>query len=244
MGIFNKQRDKLIGDKRVLKYFAYAIGEVIIVTIGIFIAIQLNNWNENRKTIIKVDKIFKEIEINLKSNQEKLKPLIEWYVERDSLIQLVKTKSLNFDDYDKNEELLTLINFYSQIEIEKSGFLKLNDYREDIPPSYDSILPKLEILYGQFVPMTERYALVMENFNHRMHERWALKYKWFSEPRDLSNKKERIEHFLNNTEYQNDVRLYSMYSKGNYVAGLLYVYQLSEIILKELNSSRENINGR
>ena len=239
MGIFNKQRDKLIGDKRTLKYFTYAIGEIIIVTIGIFIAIQFNNWNENRKTSIKVDRIFKEIGTNLKNNQEKLKPLIEWYIERDSMIQLVKTKSLNFDDYNKNEELLILINIYRQIQIEKSGFLKLNDYREDIQPSYNSILPKLEKLYGEFVPMTERYALVMENFNHRMHERWALKYNWFSEPRDLSNKKERIEHFLNSTEYQNDVRLYSMYSKDNYVLGLSYVNQLSEIILKELNTERK-----
>jgi len=31
------------------KYFKYAIGEIVLVVIGILIALQINNWNENRK---------------------------------------------------------------------------------------------------------------------------------------------------------------------------------------------------
>ncbi len=35
------------------KYFKYAIGEIVLVVIGILIALQINNWNENRKQQIK-----------------------------------------------------------------------------------------------------------------------------------------------------------------------------------------------
>jgi len=31
------------------KYFKYAIGEIILVVIGILIALSINNWNEQRK---------------------------------------------------------------------------------------------------------------------------------------------------------------------------------------------------
>ena len=31
------------------KYFKYAIGEIVLVVIGILIALQINNWNENKK---------------------------------------------------------------------------------------------------------------------------------------------------------------------------------------------------
>jgi hypothetical protein len=46
---FRKIRQKLISENRVGKYLVYAIGEIILVVIGILIALQINNWNENRK---------------------------------------------------------------------------------------------------------------------------------------------------------------------------------------------------
>ena len=49
------------------KYLKYAIGEIILVVIGILIALQINNWNENRKTEIEEIKIL----TNLKSDLEK-----------------------------------------------------------------------------------------------------------------------------------------------------------------------------
>ncbi len=39
-------------DNRPLKYTRYAIGEIVLVVIGILIALQINNWNEERKTRI------------------------------------------------------------------------------------------------------------------------------------------------------------------------------------------------
>lgn len=56
-------------------------------------------------------------------------------------------------------------------------------------------------------------------------------------------KNEKIEHFLNSPVYQNDVRLYSIYSKDNYVARLSFIYKLSEIILAELQESTKYKNG-
>ena len=38
-----------MGKNKTGKYFKYAIGEIVLVVIGILIALQINNWNENRK---------------------------------------------------------------------------------------------------------------------------------------------------------------------------------------------------
>ncbi|TXD64086.1 hypothetical protein ESX12_16655 [Polaribacter glomeratus] len=45
---FRKIRQNLLMENKTGKYFKYAIGEIILVVIGILIALQINNWNEKR----------------------------------------------------------------------------------------------------------------------------------------------------------------------------------------------------
>jgi len=46
---FRKIRQNLLMENKTGKYFKYAIGEIVLVVIGILIALGINNWNENRK---------------------------------------------------------------------------------------------------------------------------------------------------------------------------------------------------
>ncbi|RIA09056.1 hypothetical protein OE09_0884 [Flavobacteriaceae bacterium MAR_2010_72] len=54
---FRKIRQNMINEHRATKYALYAIGEIFLVVIGILIALQINNWNENRKTIVQAHKL-------------------------------------------------------------------------------------------------------------------------------------------------------------------------------------------
>lgn len=55
------------------KYFKYAIGEIILVVIGILIALQINNWNENRKDSNKETAILNELNKDFKNNLQQFK---------------------------------------------------------------------------------------------------------------------------------------------------------------------------
>ena len=48
-------------ENKTSKYFKYAIGEIALVVIGILIASQINNWNENNKAKIYEKNVLKEI---------------------------------------------------------------------------------------------------------------------------------------------------------------------------------------
>ena len=45
INFFRKKRKKMADDNKILKYARYAIGEIVLVVVGILIALQVNNWN-------------------------------------------------------------------------------------------------------------------------------------------------------------------------------------------------------
>jgi len=63
---FRKIRQDLLSKGKTGKYFKYAFGEIILVVIGILIALQINNWNEQRKErnleVLYIDRILDDLE--------------------------------------------------------------------------------------------------------------------------------------------------------------------------------------
>ena len=69
---FRRVRQKLIDEGNLKRYLMYAIGEILLVMIGILLALQVNNWNENRKDRRVENKLLIELKENLKVNYNRL----------------------------------------------------------------------------------------------------------------------------------------------------------------------------
>ena len=65
---FRKIRYDLMEKNKTGKYLKYAVGEIILVVIGILIALSINNWNEGRKDRIIEKSILLELGDNLERN--------------------------------------------------------------------------------------------------------------------------------------------------------------------------------
>lgn len=65
---FRKIRQNLLSEGKTGKYFKYAVGEIVLVVIGILIALQINNWNEQGKVDGEILKTLNEIRSNLISD--------------------------------------------------------------------------------------------------------------------------------------------------------------------------------
>jgi len=81
---FRKIRQNLLSEGKTGKYLKYAIGEIVLVVIGILIALQINNWNEGKKqrnlevkTLSELQSAFKEdlkdLNFNLNFHKKGLK---------------------------------------------------------------------------------------------------------------------------------------------------------------------------
>jgi len=77
---FRKIRQNLLMENNTGKYFKYAIGEIILVVIGILIALQINNWNELRKSDL--------------AEQSALQNIHRDFIKNKAILEEVKTNSL------------------------------------------------------------------------------------------------------------------------------------------------------
>ena len=72
INFFRKIRKKLADDNKPLKYMRYAIGEILLVVVGILIALSINNWNEEQKNRIQEKNLLLELRTEFREKKESL----------------------------------------------------------------------------------------------------------------------------------------------------------------------------
>jgi hypothetical protein len=72
---FRKIRKKLADDNKPIKYLRYAIGEIVLVVIGILIALQINNWNQDRIEYKRTKILLSNLKLDVEENIKYLKDL-------------------------------------------------------------------------------------------------------------------------------------------------------------------------
>ena len=86
---FRKIRRNLLAEGQTGKYFKYAIGEILLVVIGILIALQVNNWNEERKLRNESQEILKSLHAEFKNNRKVLKERIDFLEDANRYVKAV-----------------------------------------------------------------------------------------------------------------------------------------------------------
>lgn len=74
---FRKIRQQLLSENKFSKYLLYAIGEIFLVVVGILIALQINNLNEERKLRDKEQILLNQLKQEFESNLDQLDQKIE-----------------------------------------------------------------------------------------------------------------------------------------------------------------------
>ena len=88
-------------DNRPLKYMRYAIGEIVLVVIGILIALQINTWNERREQNLTEIELLKDFIIGLIQDKTTLDYNIKrhyWAIESCEIIIKYLSENKNYND--------------------------------------------------------------------------------------------------------------------------------------------------
>lgn len=145
---FRRIRQQLLTENKFSKYLLYAIGEILLVVIGIMIALYINNGNVQRITEGKIVEILKEIQNDLGKDILKADETIEYYRIRKSRITLILNDKLTYDDY-KNSPLFSkfLILSARHIRLHDNGYINLMRNTNNIPNKYKPLINPLNEIY-------------------------------------------------------------------------------------------------
>lgn len=100
MKFFRRVRHKLILDHKKIQYLKYALGEIILVVIGILIALQINNWNQTRKDKISLNEYLIKIKSHTKEDLEQLEELAKGRKQIADLCKKARNSILNKTEND------------------------------------------------------------------------------------------------------------------------------------------------
>ena len=103
INFFRKIRRQLADDNKPLKYLRYAIGEIVLVVIGILIALQINTWSQFRNDRILEKKILKDLREELLKNKDKVNEALvrkkELYRPLANYIERMAENKVSYDDF-------------------------------------------------------------------------------------------------------------------------------------------------
>ncbi len=147
---FRKIRKNLLSENKFSKYLLYALGEIILVFIGIAMALQFNNWNETKKTREKEQQVLTEIISDLEFTLQDLDRVLNTRTNNlkrtinsiQTIITALKTDQPYHDSLAYN---FRAVNSYDQINFKTSGYQSLVSIGTDLIEK-----PELRSSIGQF----------------------------------------------------------------------------------------------
>ena len=203
---FRKIRQNLLAENKFSKYLIYAIGEIILVVIGILIALQINNWNENKKAsnseraiLIGLKSEFQNNLITIDStiqankNVSQACALLTQIIrsneleEKTKIVDSLILRMLLVSSFDANTGVTDEILNSGKLELIKSKIIrdritgwtgKLNDIEEDVEFRFVNYNESLIPFLTEYFPLSNG-DIYKKNING-LNEKYINNYKSYS----------------------------------------------------------------
>jgi len=180
---FRNIRQRLIKEGNTTNYLKYAIGEILLVMVGILLALQVNNWNENRKIKLNELKLVKQLIDDARADS----------IFFESRITLQKIRDTLFDNL-LNLSNNVLVDSISRLEVKTDPFFFRLAYQSNLvnnnPNAYDLIssdpiknkLREYIVAYDYVVNAIELNNRIVEEYGIPMSIKYYDQFKRFSNP--------------------------------------------------------------
>ncbi len=222
---FRRIRKTLLNENKFSKYLIYAIGEIILVVIGILIALQINNWSEEKKLAKKELYFLEGIRNDLVSDTMQINQLKKGVQRRLTMYKLIDPE-FALDEF-VQVEIDTVLNFRFLFNRTTSFRSKAGSYNSLISDGQSQLISdkvlfdKIQDVYQHSVPSLESL------YNDLKLVELNIKSKWINERRYIP-----YEHYKEITDKRLIADLFSLHGNIRWYGKtfLLHKNQITEVI--------------
>lgn len=199
---FRKIRQTMIKENKVSKYLLYAIGEIILVVIGILIALQINNNNEIRKARDKelhyLTNIKSDLKLNINEIQGYIKTRTKQIESANRVIEHFEGKPLtNLDDFNGD-----IINIYTW-----QKFYQINNTFQELTNSGNLALISNDSIKNTLLNLETLYKKLKYEEEHFRYDAEILLYEPSYKILDLNPLVKKITYQMSNGQAGEDIKL-------------------------------------
>ena len=232
--IFKKNRRNITS-----KYLKYAIGEIVLVMIGILLAMQINNWNENRKQQREFNNILNTIHQDLKRDTLIASSLIKYYKEIEKNSLHIINKKVNRNNYKEYPKSKNLVSRYKSFNIQTKGFSMAKNFSTKNVIKNDSLFIEISQFYSAFLPIIDdSNGFVKEEVLSNIET--YKKYDWYVDWTQGNFTDDMILYFSESEEYRKQVASHNLLAGKNHMLFISAYYDNAIKVMKLINENLSN----
>ncbi len=229
--LLRKKRKQLIQENGMNKYLKYAIGEIILVVVGILIALSINNWNSNRIKSNKIDNTIFQVVQDLRIDVDVAQKTLDYYLPLEDHYHQMMSDSVTLEDVQNCEPCLKLITRMIPFTPTQVGFDLLRKHETNLKSPRDTLILDIKEFYGEFMPLMELINhMIQDDVTNNLND-WKESKKWYAHWINGKYDTEFYEYLANDPFYKNKVASFYLIIYKNYLLGLEnYIIRAKELI--------------
>ncbi len=205
---FRKIRQKLLSENKFSKYLLYAIGEIILVVIGILIALSINNYNDIQKTNKTEKHLLKSLQSEFQNNLVMFDSVFKHHINKEEYILDLINYNNKTIPFIKLDTLLEYITYNYTINLSRTIYKSsVNSGKIELIKNTD-LKNRIAAFDDLFNDFKEEELTVQELTNNQIlpfiNDRITLRYP-FGERTELELRKDKLDYIklVTNVKFQN-----------------------------------------
>jgi IMP cyclohydrolase len=219
-----------MSENKTKQYIKYAIGEIVLVMIGILLALQVNNWNEKRKLNSQLSSILETVKTDLEADTLMTSQIIKFYDTINKYSTKVMKNEITVKNLDSFPICKSLVSLYQPMTIQEKGFQQLKNFSITSEIKKDSLTTNITQFYTVFKSLIANNndmikTEVLENID------FFKKQDWFIPWMQGASNPEVTAYFGESQDYKNRVAANNIFATSNHQRMLkVYKDQAAELI--------------